>query len=120
MKSKYRKFSDGESVRVSIGGDTLALACCDCGCVHKLQLHRIDGETVDIAFFRDKRATAQLRRNNYGDAIAQAKAEGFVELVEWLYHFPCEHSKTATRINCYKCRKGLVAFALACRERRKR
>ena len=37
------------------------MACCDCGLVHKMDF-RIEGGRVQLRAFRDKRATAQVRR----------------------------------------------------------
>lgn len=57
MSKKYKRQSDRKS-EVGI----VALACCDCGLVHKMGF-TIDGKGImRLDFERDTRATAQLRR----------------------------------------------------------
>lgn len=65
-KTKYKKFSDGEGIRLALNTTAWKLACCDCGKVHTVQFHHIEDDIYDIAFFTDYRATGQLRRHNYG------------------------------------------------------
>ncbi|KKL19779.1 hypothetical protein LCGC14_2462020 [marine sediment metagenome] len=43
------------------------LACCDCGLVHYMGITVLDNKDVSVGFKRDRRATGQLRRNNYGN-----------------------------------------------------
>lgn len=64
--TKYKKLEQGEGVRLNLDEDSLHLACCECGSVEILQFHHIKKNIWDFAFFRKKRATSQLRRNNYG------------------------------------------------------
>lgn len=63
---KYRKREPGEGIRLNLDEESWKVACCDCGSVHLLQFHHIEGNTWDFAYFPDKRATGQLRRHNYG------------------------------------------------------
>lgn len=41
------------------------LACCDCGLVHKMGFTINDEGALSLAYVRDNRSTAQLRRGNY-------------------------------------------------------
>jgi len=66
--SKYNQIEDGGILELPEEGDTLYLACCDCGLVHEhVWAENIEtGERV-LVVFRDERRTAQLRRHHYGD-----------------------------------------------------
>ena len=64
---KYPKQESGEATRLNLSEDNWALACCDCGMVHIIQFHHIEGDVWDIACFSQPRRTAQLRRHNYGN-----------------------------------------------------
>ena len=65
---KYPKIKDYAATMVnSQKGELLELACCDCGLVHFIKLDVTDDSRVQIAFKKNRRATAQLRRHNYGD-----------------------------------------------------
>lgn len=46
---------------------TLKMACCDCGLVHYMGITVTKNGDVSVGFKRDRRATGQLRRNNYGN-----------------------------------------------------
>lgn len=63
---KYRKFEAGEGQRVNLDKEDWCLACCDCGNVHLIQFHYIEGNTWDFAAFPQPRRTGQLRRHYYG------------------------------------------------------
>ena len=63
----YPKKEIGEATRLNLGKEDWMLACCDCGSVHLLQFHHIEGNTWDIVAFPQPRRTAQLRRHNYGN-----------------------------------------------------
>ncbi len=57
MSKKYKRQSDRKA---ELG--IVALACCDCGLVHKMGF-TIDGKGIlRLDYARDVRATAQLRR----------------------------------------------------------
>ena len=43
----------------------VALACCDCGLVHKMGFCTNDKGVLTLGFVRDNRATAQLRRGKF-------------------------------------------------------
>ena len=64
---KYPKYNDGEGIKFNASEEVLALACCDCGLVHLAKITKLGKGMVGIAFKRDKRATAQLRRYGYGN-----------------------------------------------------
>ena len=64
--SKYQKYKDGDSRIIDTKNETLKLACCDCGLVHYIGIAIIDGHSVKLQFVKDKQATAQLRRHDYG------------------------------------------------------
>jgi len=63
----YDKRKDGEGVRVNMEKESLNFACCDCGLVHRLDFWHIKGKIYDIVFFRENRATGQLRRHKFGE-----------------------------------------------------
>lgn len=63
---QYQKFADNTGIKVNTEEETLKLACCDCGLVHYEGITILDDKTIMIGFKRDKRATAQLRKRNYG------------------------------------------------------
>lgn len=63
--TKYKKHSNGDGVPISTDS-TIKLACCDCGLVHIIQFFGTS-QGLDMAHWRDNRATAQLRRYNYGN-----------------------------------------------------
>ena len=64
--TKYRKFGDGEGVLLDPDEDYFRFACCDCGLVHTMAVVPEDDGRIGVAFKREKRATAQLRRHEYG------------------------------------------------------
>lgn len=43
----------------------MALACCDCGLVHKMGFTVDDKGKIRLDFERDNRATAQIRRGRF-------------------------------------------------------
>lgn len=63
--SKYPKINDYEGV-VLDSDQILHFACCDCGLVHAIAVVPEDDGKVAMAFRRETRATAQLRRYEYG------------------------------------------------------
>ena len=64
---KYRKLEDGMGFTFNSDEVTLKMACCDCGLVHYMGITVLENKNVSVGFKRDKRATGQLRRNNYGN-----------------------------------------------------
>ena len=64
--SKYRKLNDGEAKRIDLDTEDLYFACCDCGLVHIVQFYKIKKNIWDFTFFRNNRATGQLRRHKFG------------------------------------------------------
>ena len=68
MPSLYQTMTDGEETRLRRGRDILKFACCDCGMVHFIKVRLTRREKIfSLRFWRDNRATAQLRRHRYGD-----------------------------------------------------
>ena len=65
--TKYDKIEDGMGFYFNPEGETLKLACCDCGLVHYYGITVESKESVFIGFARDRRSTAQLRRYRYGN-----------------------------------------------------
>ena len=63
--SKYGKLEDCEPVFLK-PGIIFRSACCDCGLVHDMVVKDEDNGVHGIAFKRHGKATAQLRRHNYG------------------------------------------------------
>lgn len=70
--SIYETLEDYEPVFLG-PGDQFKSACCDCGLTHLMQFCVVDkdGEQLEdqgivIRLIRDNRATAQLRRHDYG------------------------------------------------------
>ena len=45
----------------------VALACCDCGLVHKMGFTIGENGVLSLGYVRDNRKTAQLRRGNFPD-----------------------------------------------------
>jgi len=66
MPTKFRKLKDFEEITIHYPDTLFHEACCDCGLVHYWAFHVYRGRTLGIAFKKDKRATAQLRRHKYG------------------------------------------------------
>jgi len=58
--SKYKKQNNAKS---EVG--LVALACCDCGLVHKMGFTVDKAGKISLDYERDDRATAQLRRGNF-------------------------------------------------------
>ena len=63
---KYKRLKDYEGIEVNPDKEILKFACCDCGCVHKIALAKENNGNIGIALRRDNRATAQLRRYEFG------------------------------------------------------
>lgn len=76
--TKYPKLEDNEGIRINSNKDTLKIACCSCGMVHS-HIFAIQGNKheklidvplrkheIAVIFVGEPRATAQLRRHNYG------------------------------------------------------
>ncbi len=69
---KYQKFYDYEGVLLDPGEDIFRFACCDCGLVHSMAVVPEDDGKIGVAFKRESRATAQLRRHEYGNLQQRA------------------------------------------------
>jgi len=67
MPAKYRKLEDFEEITLKYKDGILAFACCDCGLVHQIAFHVYRGGVLGMAHKRHSKATAQLRRHNYGN-----------------------------------------------------
>ena len=63
--TKYEKFNDCEGPILE-DGEIFRFACCDCGLVHSMAVAREEDGRIGLAFKRENRHTAQLRRHNYG------------------------------------------------------
>ena len=63
--SKYPRIVNGEGIELDVKKDTLHFACCDCGLVHRIAF-AVEGDVLGIAMERHSRATAQLRRHEFG------------------------------------------------------
>jgi len=70
---KYNKLEDGMGFTFDPNEVTLKMACCDCGLVHYMGITVLEGTKVSVGFKRDRRATGQLRRNNYGNLSRDGK-----------------------------------------------
>ena len=57
--AKYKDIGPGESFPVS---NTMKIACCDCGMVHKLEIFANEKGFMMMRATRDGRATAAIRR----------------------------------------------------------
>ena len=64
-KPRYPKLSDYEGVQIE-SDEIFRFACCDCGLVHDMAAVVVKKKTVEIAFRRFNRGTAQLRRHRFG------------------------------------------------------
>lgn len=64
---QYNKLADGKGFTFNPEEVTLKMACCDCGLVHYMGITVLPDKSVSVGFKVDKRATGQLRRNNYGN-----------------------------------------------------
>ncbi len=69
---KYEKLNDYEGVLLEPGEEIFRFACCDCGLVHSMAVAQEPDNRIGIAFKRETRATAQLRRHKYGNLQQQA------------------------------------------------
>ena len=63
MKTKYPKLADGGQVTLE-KGDEFRFQCCDCGLVHSIY-HEIKGNELTLEFYRNRRATGQIRRHHF-------------------------------------------------------
>ena len=70
---KYEKLADGYGFTFNADEVTLKMACCDCGLVHYMGITVLKNGNVSVGFKRDRRATGQLRRNNYGNLSQDGK-----------------------------------------------
>uniref|UniRef100_A0A6M3LLP2 Uncharacterized protein n=1 Tax=viral metagenome TaxID=1070528 RepID=A0A6M3LLP2_9ZZZZ len=59
---KYNKL-DGFEIEL---GTVFKLACCDCGLVHNIAIAKENNDKIGFALERNNKATAQLRRHNFG------------------------------------------------------
>jgi len=64
--SKYPKLEDCGGVDIDIENEVLRFACCDCGLVHTIAFAMEDDDNLGVAFKREVKATAQLRRYKFG------------------------------------------------------
>ena len=72
--TEYIKRKDYEEFLVNYKEkQILRLACCDCGLVHSFAFHMYRGGKLGIATRRENRATAQLRRHNFGNLQQDGK-----------------------------------------------
>lgn len=62
MSKKYPK---QPNIKLEVG--LVQLACCDCGLVHTMGFTADLEGIIKLAFVRDNRATAQLRRGNFAN-----------------------------------------------------
>lgn len=72
--SKYGKLEDCDPIFLK-PGYIFRGACCDCGLVHDMVVEDEDNGIHGIAFKRHKRATAQLRRHNYGSLQQEGESK---------------------------------------------
>lgn len=67
MSRKYKPVTEGEWIQPRRRG--YRLECCDYGLVHRLNFRLVKslngGSVIQFQPFRDKRATAQVRRYNH-------------------------------------------------------
>ncbi len=68
---KYPKLADYEGALLE-PDEIFRFACCDCGLVHDMAVVREKKGKIGIAFRRHNRATAQLRRQEFGNLQKQA------------------------------------------------
>ena len=64
--TRYPKLKDYEGFEVDPKKETIRFACCDCGLVHDMGVAFVGKRRVQIAFRRNNRSTAQLRRHSFG------------------------------------------------------
>lgn len=64
--TKYPKFNDCEGVLLDPDEEYFRFACCDCGLVHTMAVVPEGDGKIGVAFKREPRATAQLRRHEFG------------------------------------------------------
>jgi hypothetical protein len=58
---KYIPFHDGDGFKVGTDNGIMYIACCDCGLVHRMEIHR-SSRWVYMRMYRDKRRTSANRR----------------------------------------------------------
>lgn len=63
---KYIQRQDNEEIELK-PKEIFRSACCDCGLVHDMAVAAEDNGNIGLAFRRDNRATAQLRRHRFGN-----------------------------------------------------
>ena len=76
MTTKYRHLFDYDGF-MTADGEIYKFACCDCGLVHYLCILDEDKDKHGVAFKRDNRATAQLRRNKFGNLQNPSKNDKY-------------------------------------------
>ena len=76
---KYKKLEDGMGFTFDSEEVTLKIACCDCGLVHYIGITVLEDKNVSVGFKRDRRATGQLRRHNYGNLSRDGKLPFLLE-----------------------------------------
>jgi len=64
---RYPKLNDGESYKLNHIDNYLNFACCDCGLVHRIDFDNVTENTMEITLIANRRATAQLRYNHFGN-----------------------------------------------------
>ena len=63
-KSKYPELQGGEPVALNPQKEMFSNACCDCGLVHDIEFIVGHRQKLTIRFWRNKRKTAALRRED--------------------------------------------------------
>ena len=65
--SKYPRMNNGDKVFIRRGKEYFKVACCDCGLVHLMDVQLNREKKFVLRFWRDNRATAQLRNHGFGN-----------------------------------------------------
>ncbi len=68
--ARYKDIGLGESFPVR---NSMKIACCDCGLVHKLEIFSDGKGFMRMRFVRDKQATAAMRREDRKRRAKEAK-----------------------------------------------
>ena len=62
-KKLYPRIEAGEEVDLKWRTTDFKAACCDCGLVHRMRFKVRGKNLIIMKFWRDERATAQIRRH---------------------------------------------------------
>ncbi len=100
--TKYRKLKDYEGVDIDREDGLFRFACCDCGLVHTMAFV-VEDKEIGVACRRENRATAQLRRHEFGN-LQTRSVNGWTMLrtaVTKVLHNPkrSKASKTAAKLD---------------------